>query len=143
MSEDAMTPARFAALAEAYGAQIRRWPEDERITAEWFAETDLGKDILRQAAELDALLDRYIVAAPSPALRARVLQSATARAAKQRSLRWGLSLAGVGFAGLLAGLIVTSFIALSVYTPLDHPAISNNGTAFGDIAPDSDASEED
>ena len=54
-----MTPARFIALTEAYGADRRRWPEAERATADAFAvqHPDMARQVLADADDLDALDD--------------------------------------------------------------------------------------
>ena len=49
---------RLHALAEAYGADLRRWPASERVFAESLIAADPSlKTALAQAAALDALLD--------------------------------------------------------------------------------------
>jgi hypothetical protein len=142
MSEVPMSPERFAALAETYGAQIRLWPETERAAALAFAETDRARAILREADRLDALLEQYRPPQPSVALRAAVAQVATAHAAKRQRLKWGFGLAGVGFAGLLAGIIVTAALAPAGDVPFQGHDLTVDATAFGDMSPGSDTSEE-
>ncbi|WP_224761057.1 hypothetical protein [Brevundimonas aurantiaca] len=61
-----MKAQRLHALAEAYGADLRRWPASERAFAESLIAADPSlKAVLDEAAALDALLD----AAPAPAPR--------------------------------------------------------------------------
>ncbi|HEY6254687.1 MAG TPA: hypothetical protein VIY51_02735 [Xanthobacteraceae bacterium] len=53
---------RFCGLAEAWGGDIDRWPEQERAGARQFAETPEGRAVIRRARDLDRLL----AFAPSP-----------------------------------------------------------------------------
>ena len=134
----AMNPERFAALADAYGAQIGRWPDAERAAAAVFAETAQGKEILGRAGELDALLDSHRVAPPSASLRAQVLRQAAEKFKKKRAVRWRIGLAGVGFAGVIAGMIMATLLDFS----LKHNSAGVETTAFGDVASDSTSFEE-
>ena len=73
MAEDidddpAMDARRFAALTEAYGGDLRRWPQAEREAASAFASSETGQAISRKAGTLDALLDNYSVPHPRKAL---------------------------------------------------------------------------
>ena len=144
MGEDmaAMTSERFAALVEAFGAQMSRWPEAERAAAAAFGETAQGEAILRRANQLDALLDSHTVAPPSVNLRAQVLRQATETFRKKHAVRWRIGLAGVGFAGVIAGMITATLIAPSVYSSLKHDSAGTETTAFGDVASDSTSLEE-
>jgi hypothetical protein len=110
-----MTAERFTALAEAFGGDIRRWPEAERAEAWTFLKIEPGatEPLLRAARQVDAALDAAPAFAPSPALRELVLASAPrpgARAAiAWRPLLW---LAPTGFAaacaaGALLGLVAS------------------------------------
>lgn len=72
-----MTPARFAALLDAYGADPARWPEGERAAALAFLDADpAARQARADAARLDAVLDRAPVEPPSAALMDRVLAAA-------------------------------------------------------------------
>jgi hypothetical protein len=134
MSENvAMNPERFAALADAFGAQIGRWPDAERAAAAVFAETAQGKEILSRADQLDALLDAHTVPPPSANLRAQVLRQATEKFKKKHVMRWRVGLAGVGFAGVIAGMIMATLLDFS----LKHNSAGVETTAFGDVASDS------
>lgn len=92
-----MTPDRFDALAQAYGGQMRRWPEAERAAAEAFARAHAAEaeQALSKASALDAVLDRYDAPAPRADLAARIL------AARPLSADWRRWAAGLG-AGLAA-----------------------------------------
>lgn len=114
-----MTAERFLALVEAWGADARRWPADERAAAEAFAAArpDLAGPILAGAEALDALLGASPVTTPSASLRDRVIASAAEaglRARGQGRLWWnrlGLALgagwAAAACAGVVAGVVLT------------------------------------
>lgn len=156
-----MTPERFTALLEAYGADPRRWPEAER--AEALALLAAGPPVLRQqlqeAAWLDARLDASPVAAPDETLIARIAAGAQAspahpepQADRGRSKpvadarrwrpRWwwsGAGLAGVGLAGALAG-VFTATVVLRGAAQSTGVDWAERATAFSE--PSADWSEE-
>lgn len=143
-NEPAMDATRFAALAEAYGSDLRRWPEAERVAAAIFAPSETGQAILQHARRLDALLDGYRVGAPDKALHGSIVQAAGRYLAQRRRQRFwwlGLGLAGIGLAGAVAGLALVSIVTPEVQP--DHYVLDANATAFGDASPDRDAIEED
>ncbi|TIN68681.1 MAG: hypothetical protein E5Y30_22530 [Mesorhizobium sp.] len=138
-----MDARRFAALAQAYGGDLRRWPEAERMAGTVFAASGAGKAILRQAGTLDALLDSYRVDAPDKALHGSILQAA-GRHLVQRRRQWfwwlGLGLAGIGLAGAVAGLALVTIVTPEVQP--DHYVLDANATAFGDAGPAAENGEE-
>lgn len=138
-----MDARRFAALAQAYGGDLRRWPEAERMAGTVFAASGAGKAILRQAGTLDALLDSYRVDAPDKALHGSILQAA-GRHLVQRRRQWfwwlGLGLAGIGVAGAVAGLALVTIVTPEVQP--DHYVLDANATAFGDAGPAAENGEE-
>ncbi|MEQ8405676.1 MAG: hypothetical protein RKE49_11305 [Oceanicaulis sp.] len=72
-----MTLTRFKALCEAYGGDLRRWPATERADAEALsAQSAEARDVLAEAALLDAALSQARSPAPSPELSRRVAESA-------------------------------------------------------------------
>jgi hypothetical protein len=98
-----MTLERFCSLIEAWGGEIGRWPEHERIAAWQFAETTEGTEALARARTFDRLLS-----ASAPHIRAEraaiasfaVIQRIAAENGRQShrsfSLKWlfpGASLA--------------------------------------------------
>jgi len=110
-----MTPERFAYLAEAYGADLQRWPIAERAAAQALLEHGdaASLDVLRQARRLDSLLDSYQLASPDPTLARRIAASAlTARPLSfwSRYAGWlsRVGFVGVGLAGIAAGMLVAS-----------------------------------
>ena len=75
MSENTtITAARFAALLEAYGADIARWPHAERLAAHAYAETaPEAAQLLAEARTVDALLAAIPQPRPSRRLEAAIL----------------------------------------------------------------------
>jgi hypothetical protein len=107
-SETSMTQARFAALAQAYGGRLERWPEAWRASAGDFARSAEGQAALAEAAGLDTLLDTYATPPFSAALIGRIIAPAASRLTLQRRLRrwWlGVGFVGIGLAGGLAGAV--------------------------------------
>lgn len=117
-----MTAERFLALAAAYGADRRRWPEGERAAAEVFASThpDLARPVLAEADALDALLHRSPAPQASMALRDRVLAAATSAGGRAHragrlwidrlSLAFGAGWAAATCAGVVAGVLLTGHV---------------------------------
>ncbi|MFB9978920.1 hypothetical protein ACFSQQ_36300 [Mesorhizobium kowhaii] len=143
-NEPAMDAKRFAALAAAYGGDLRRWPEAERMAGAIFAPSETGQAILRHAGTLDARLDSYRVDAPDKALHGSILQAAGRHFVQRRRQRFwwlGLGLAGIGLAGAVAGLALVSIVTPEVQP--DHYVLDANATAFGDASPDRDTIGED
>jgi len=69
-----MNERRLHELIDAYGADVTRWPPDERAAAERLLErSDAARAKLEEAATLDCLLDEVSVAPPSVDLTERVL----------------------------------------------------------------------
>ncbi|MBZ9796615.1 hypothetical protein [Mesorhizobium sp. ES1-4] len=148
MTEDieggpAMDARRFAALAQAYGGDLRRWPEAEREAATAFASGEAGQAMARHTGTLDALLDSYRVQPPSKALHSSILRAADRHLVHRRRQRFwwlGLGLAGIGLAGAVAGLALVSIVTPEAGS--DHYVLDANATAFGDAGPDAENGEE-
>ena len=117
-----MTYERFEYLADAYGGDLRRWPEVEREAGRALLESDpRAAVLLREADGLDALLD----AAPRPvathALREQVIASAAGAGLKARRrgpgpLAWlsGAGWAAAACAGVVFGITLTSHLTADV-----------------------------
>lgn len=111
-----MTIERLKALAEAYGADLRRWPASERPFAESLVATDpAARAALEEAASLDVLLDASPRPIPSAALAARILAAAPkAREARAHLGRifWflGAGWAAAACAGVVAGVGLTTHL---------------------------------
>ncbi|WP_248800359.1 hypothetical protein [Pseudomonas sp. MWU13-2105] len=131
-----MTPERFAYLADAYGADLQRWPAAERAAAQALLErgdtTSLQR--LQQARQLDRLLDSYQLAPPDPALARRI--AALAISARPLSF-WSryadwlsrVGFVGVGLAGIAAGILVVS-LSLPLPTASEAlPSVFDQGDA--------------
>ncbi|MBZ9769628.1 hypothetical protein LB526_22965 [Mesorhizobium sp. CA6] len=134
---------RFAALADAYGSALHRWPPADQAAAMLFADTNEGRAILARAGRLDAMLDRHRVDAPSPALHRTIVVRAAAevRQSRRRRFWWlGFGLAGVGLAGAVAGLALVAVVSPDMQP--DHYVMDANATSFGDAGPDADPYEE-
>ena len=111
-----MTYERFETLADAYGGDLRRWPEGEREAARALLEGDpRAAVLLREADGLDALLDAAPRVVASHALRERVI-AAAAGAGLGRRRRAGIGvmawLSGAGWAaaacaGAVFGVVLT------------------------------------
>ncbi|HWT35643.1 MAG TPA: hypothetical protein VN289_05140 [Paraburkholderia sp.] len=146
-----MTPERFRALVDAYGADARHWPAAERAAASAWAEQHRGEAdvLLAQAAQLDMWLASDAIAAPDPALIERVTASAPdGRRWRWLSLAWpggrsrragwwwsGAAFAGVGLIGGVAGAFAVSFF-LVTGSPSPGPESSYLTTGFGGSAAD-------
>lgn len=126
--------ARFAALAEAYGADLRRWPDGEREAGrDLAARSQAAARRLAEADDLDALLDAYAVAPPGEALRARLL----AAAPRPRPLAgWRRWFAG---AGLGAGLAAACAAGVMVGGTLGGAGLDSGSLAVLTDATASDA----
>ncbi|QNK70451.1 hypothetical protein [Variovorax sp. PAMC26660] len=121
-----MTPERFEELADAWGAELRRWPDAERADAQALLERDASaRVVLARAAELDSMLDASVVASPAAALIQAALAGAPGQGVKrgrtgQRRTGWwwpGTWAAGVGLVGAAAAGALVFGLALSVIVP--------------------------
>ncbi|MFZ4963592.1 hypothetical protein ACL9RJ_04935 [Pseudomonas sp. Mn2068] len=132
-----MTPERFGQLAEAYGADLRRWPASEQAAAQ--ALLDRGDstalDAVQQARWLDSLLDSHTLPAVDPALIRQVRLSANP--ARQPSF-WSryagwlspAGFVGVGVAGVAAGILVASLsLPLPMLSAEVLPSVFDHGDA--------------
>ena len=110
-----MKAERLHELADAYGADLRRWPASERAFAESLLAADPSlKAVLDEAATLDALLNAAPAPVPSAALTARILAAAPKRKARSRLGRavWylGAGWAAAACAGVVAGVGLTTYL---------------------------------
>ena len=128
-----MTPERFAYLADAYGADLQRWPANERPAAQALLDGGDGRarEALHQARWLDSQLDSHQLALPDPALVRQIRQSAP-RSFWSRYANWlsPAGLVGAGIAGIVTGMLVAS---MSVPLPLMSsdvlPSVFDQGDA--------------
>jgi len=134
-----MTPERFHQIVEAYGAEPRRWPQQERAEAQAWARLHRAEAdaVLAEAAGLDAWLAADKLDPPGAALRQRVLDSAPVRqpAAPRRRWWWsGAAVAGVGLLGGLAGAFAVSFFVLTETVPPVHESTFLTSSFGGESA---------
>lgn len=130
-----MTPERFAYLADAYGANLERWPLAEQGAAQ--ALLDSGNACAREAVHaagwLDAQLDSHQLAFLDPALTRKIRQSAPRRASFWSRYAGWLSpagLVGVGIAGIVTGMLVASMsVPLPMVSAEVLPSVFDQGDA--------------
>lgn len=110
-----MTPDRFETLAEAFGADIARWPAREREAAAtlMIAEARWAAGVLSRADDLDAILGVHIAPRASAALTDRIVASAPAKR-RPHILTW---LAPAGLGAGLAAACAAGFIVGVQFTP--------------------------
>ncbi len=128
-----MTPERFVYLADVYGADLRRWPEAERETAQALLRSGNvnARKALQQAGWLDSQLDSHQLAFPDPALVLQIRQSAP-RSFWSRYANWlsPAGLVGVGIAGIVTGMLVASMsVPLPMLSSEVLPSVFDQGDA--------------
>lgn len=112
MNRTSMDETRFGALAEAWGGDLRRWPEAERDAARAFVASHprAAEDLLFEADALDALMDASPRPAVSEGLRERIMAAAPAAGRGVRgawaSLPKLLWLGGAGWAAAACAGVV-------------------------------------
>jgi hypothetical protein len=100
-----MNMQRFEACARTHGAQRRRWPEPDHALFDALADTPDGARVLAQAEQVDALLDTWDAAEPSPQLQQRIaarLPPRGAAAPPARRPRLWLPLGGLALSLVMA-----------------------------------------
>ena len=130
-----MTPERFRTIVDAYGADPRRWPDEERAAAEAWADLHRVEvdALLADSAGLDAWLTSHTVAPPERAFVERIVATAPARRpAKPRGRLWwqGAAFAGIGLAGGLAGAFAVSFFVVTGTPTQAHDSSSYMTSSF-------------
>lgn len=128
---------RFAALADAYGADIGRWPTAIRDAARAFGATDgdAANRTLARARALDDLLRQAPSSAPGRALRERILRAGPKPPALRRVWRWlvgagiGSVLAGAGAVGVAVGVVLAP-MALAMMDRSADPDPANEAARF-------------
>jgi hypothetical protein len=131
-----MTPERFRAIVQAYGADSRRWPAAERASAQqWASRHRREADaLMADSAWLDACLESDVATPPDAALVERIVGLAPKRAARRNRRLWwwsGAAFAGVGLAGGLAGALAVSFFVVTSSVPSAAHEFPNMTTSFG------------
>ncbi|MEX5553333.1 hypothetical protein [Pseudomonas pergaminensis] len=130
-----MTPERFAYLADAYGANLQRWPLAEQGAAQALLDSSnaSARDAVHAAGWLDAQLDSHQLAFLDPALTRKIRQSAPRRASFWSRYAGWLSpagLVGVGIAGIVTGMLVASMsVPLPMVSAEVLPSVFDQGDA--------------
>ena len=131
-----MTPERFAYLADAYGADLQRWPAAEHKAALRLLERGDAAllHVLQQAQQLDNLLDSYQLAPLDPALGRRIVASADMAKPTSFLSRYADWLSRVGFVGVGLAGIATGILVVSLSLPLPTasealPSVFDQGDA--------------
>jgi anti-sigma factor RsiW len=109
-----MTPHRFAALAEAYGADIARWPAAEQSAARILASDPANAALLAQAQLLDHALNSVPAPLASRDLYDRIVAEAPHQAARGRMMRW---LGALGLGAALATACASGVAVGAVFAP--------------------------
>lgn len=130
-----MTPERFAHLADAYGADLQRWPAQEQGSAR--ALLDSGHPSARAAMDeagwLDTQLDSYHVVLAGPELARQIRQSAPQpKSFWARYAGWlsPAGVVGVGIAGIVTGMLVASMsVPLPMLSSEVLPSVFDQGDA--------------
>ncbi|TFY88014.1 hypothetical protein DYL61_25245 [Pseudomonas nabeulensis] len=130
-----MTPERFVHLADAYGADLQRWPVAEQTSARTLL--DSGSAVAREALDaarwLDTQLDSHQLAFADPALARQIRRSAPQPASLwSRYARWlsPASVVGVGIAGIVTGMLVASLsVPLPMLSSEVLPSVFDQGDA--------------
>lgn len=137
-----MTPERFHAIVNAYGANPRRWPPAERESAlAWSTQHRSDTDATLVSADtLDALLACDTTSPPTPRLTRRIMAAAPGpRLFERRGALWwsGLMFASAGVVGSLAGALAVSFFLATAAPSAPHgqPYVT---TTFGNWVVDGD-----
>ena len=111
-----MTSERFAALADAYGGDIDRWPESERRAAWAYLQSHPeARPVLLRQAGLDVALAAWAMPHPTASLAAGIARNVLDRQALLWRLRLWLSSAGAATA--LAGGVAAGMSLVAVPTP--------------------------
>ncbi|MFJ6326003.1 MULTISPECIES: hypothetical protein [unclassified Rhizobium] len=133
-----MSSERFAELADAYGGDISRWPQEERAAAREYAAQNSAYDVLDHAADLDALLDTYTLKPVPSRLGSQIVERLSRRSRIRNWFRFGsagIGLVGVGLAGAFAGSVAIAVLAPSL-TSETTVVSEGTSTMFGDIGSD-------
>ncbi|TFY91449.1 hypothetical protein DYL59_05715 [Pseudomonas kairouanensis] len=130
-----MTPERFSHLADAYGAELHRWPLAEQAPAQALLDSGsaIAHEALGAARWLDGQLDSHQLAFVDPALARRIRQSAPRPLSFwSRYARWlsPAGVVGVGVAGIVTGMLVASMsVPLPMLSSEVLPSVFDQGDA--------------
>jgi hypothetical protein len=135
MGDEPMSVERFRTLADAYGADVGRWPPAEREAGRKLL---AGGDptctsIIEEAAAIDDMLSAYHVPQPTRALSQQVIASAPVVAPpwSRTQLWWsGVGLATACLAGALAGAAIVAALPPVATPDSDYSWSYDQPTAF-------------
>jgi hypothetical protein len=117
----------FRALADAWGADVERWPEQVRAEAARFALTTVGRQILRDAAEIDAFLAPQLQPAVAPARVGRAIRAVHRRLADERQRKGWLAFPvwrfAIPSAALAAAGVLGVVLALTMTPGVSGPGV--------------------
>ena len=123
MSPPALSPERFQALVDAYGARPSHWPSEVRQQmADLVATEAWARDCVAAADRLDALMDAAPILGDAGRVRGAVLAAAPRTLAHVRLWRWmraaglGVSLAASAASGLAVGMVVAPTAVIRLQT---------------------------
>lgn len=129
-----MTPRRFRALADSYGAGLHRWPAAERAAAQaLLASSAPARAILAEAAALDAALAANAEPAPTEAALARLRAGVQARLDQHALPSLQPVRAGWGWPGWLSIAAGGGAIAAGLLIGLWGAPASASASASGDV----------
>jgi len=134
-ADNILNAARFAELADVYGGDIGRWPQDQREVARALLAADpqgLGQ-VLGEAACLDRLLDLAPAGAVDAALLGRLIATAPRPAATAR--RWIAALGAALGLGVAAMAGVTAGVLLAGHEREDFTADALIASVVDDLEP--------
>jgi hypothetical protein len=133
-----VTPERFEELAQAFGADIARWPQAQQSAARRYAAREpAAVSVLQAAARLDGLLDAAPRVVLGASMRERIVRAAPTPA--RRAWRWvtGAGVGAVLAAACAGGVAVGMFvIPTEVVTSAAHNVLMSGDDALGADLPD-------
>lgn len=116
---------RFAALCDAYGGTIARWPEPERRPAAALARTAEGEMLLARADRLDTTLSAWTTTVPQTLCDA-ILNDVPIQHRRTPIALWWSGLAGLTLAGAAAGALAVAV--------LPTPSVPGDDGGYADTA---------
>lgn len=132
---------RFRELLDAYGAEPRRWPANERATAEALAaQRPEARELRARAAVIDGLLDRATPLAPpiidAEALIGRITAEAQAQVVALRPARRPSAGAfWLKVASLAAAAMIGFLVGVTQLVNLGDTSAPTSGLELADMSP--------
>lgn len=135
-----MDSARFAALADAFGGALRRWPKAERVSAWLYAvrHPNCARRILKAAGLIDRFLGESAAPVYNPALADRIERIFAGRNfrptldARPLRRRLGAGLAIAAATGAVAGFAITPLAIRSAPAFDTADPVADATTALGE-----------